>query len=123
MIGGQPGLWIDQIPRQLRTIGPYHTSPAPHIASCVRHVRAPRIDTLQGNHNSPRGGGISSQARRRGPKSRLRKGSRDAVLHDIRSQLPIAPRGCCSVTLQWRADPCGPVHWVPAYAGMTRAEA
>ena len=46
MIGGQPGLWIDQIPRQLRTIGPYHTSPAPHIASCVRHVRAPRIDPL-----------------------------------------------------------------------------
>jgi hypothetical protein len=40
---------------QLRTIGPYHTSPAPHIASCVRHVRAPRIDPPRRESQLPRG--------------------------------------------------------------------
>jgi len=59
MIGGQPRLRIDQIPRQLRTIGPDHTSLAPHMASRVRHLRASRIDPSPGNHNSTAAGGIS----------------------------------------------------------------
>src|SRR5207249_10346305 len=54
LIGGQPSLRIDQIPRQLRTIGPYHTSLAPHIASCVRHVPASRIDPSPRESQLPR---------------------------------------------------------------------
>ena len=95
MIGGQPGLRIDQIPRQLRTIGP--TRALPRHGQLRPSCPNPANRSLTQGIKPPPGGGIYSQARRRGPTQLSEHDHSGFVATHIRR---MSSSSCAAITLE-----------------------